>query len=252
MHSTLFIRSNIIRLALFEIQKRSLNTFAGVLWSIIAPLTQMLIVYFVMEYVFKSTQEHKFLWLVSGIGSWIVISASITKTCNSLVGRRALIQHNNIDFKGLVLADILAEVFILLPFFGMGLISVVAAGTASLSLLLIPYVLAVLIVFVYGLGLILAVLTPLLRDIPYLVGLGLQVLFWLTPIAYAKAMIKENVRVIIELNPLTYYVQLSQKIFLGEVLTVADLLVPLLISLGFAVVGTRVYNALARKVVIYL
>ncbi|SNY91712.1 ABC-2 type transport system permease protein [Cohaesibacter sp. ES.047] len=252
MKSISNIGSNIFRLAVFEIRKRSLNTFIGVMWSVAAPLMQMLIIWFVMEFVFKSTQPHKFLWLVSGIGTWIVISASITKTCNSLVGRRALIQHNNVDFKGLIMADILGELFLLLPFFGLAIVGLLASGTVSLSLLLIPYMLVVLVSFIYGLGLVLAVLTPFLRDIPYLVGLALQVLFWLTPIAYAKSMIDDRVRLIIELNPLTYYVQLSQKIFLGDLFTMVDLVLPAVLSLAFVVVGTFVYNAFARKVVIYL
>ncbi len=88
---------NSFRLAIFEIQKRSLNTYAGWTWSLMNPLAQMAILYFIMNFVFKSDIENMTLWLISSLTSWIIIQTALLKSCQSLVSRRALMQNNNIS-----------------------------------------------------------------------------------------------------------------------------------------------------------
>jgi len=244
--------SNAIRLSIFEIQKRSLNTYAGWMWSAINPLAQMGLLYFIMTYVFKSNMPNILLWLISGLAIWIVIQNTISRSCTSLVSRRALMQNNNISPSLLVAADMLSEVFILAPFFIIGIVVAFAHGTQSWNLLLIPIILVTLMGFLFGVGLILATLTPLLRDLPYLVGLGLQVAFWLTPIAYSKASMDGNVRVIVQINPFTYFIEWSQAIFLGQSLTPFQILIPVMLSLVSIGAGLWTTSMFGKRMVIHL
>jgi ABC-type polysaccharide/polyol phosphate export permease len=51
-------------------------------------------------------------------------------------------------------------------------------------MLLLPVPLALLVIFTWGLSLILAATTARLRDVQHLLDVALQVLFWATPVVY--------------------------------------------------------------------
>ncbi len=222
------------------------------MWSAINPLSQMGLLYFIMTYVFKSNMPNILLWLISGLAIWIVIQNTISRSCMSLVSRRALMQNNNISPSLLVAADMLSEVFILAPFFVIGIVVSFAYNTQSWSLLLIPIILVTLMGFLFGVGLVLATLTPLLRDLPYLVGLGLQVAFWLTPIAYSKSAMGNSVRIIVQMNPFTYFIEWSQAIFLGQTLTLSIVFIPIIIALVSVGIGMWTTKKLGKIMVIHL
>lgn len=210
------------------------------------------LLYFIMTYVFKSNMPNILLWLISGLVIWIVIQNTISRSCMSLVSRRALMQNNNISPSLLVGADMLSEVFILAPFFLIGIIVSFFHGTQSWNLLLIPVILVALMGFLFGVGLILATITPLLRDLPYLIGLALQVAFWLTPISYSKSSMGGNVRMIVQVNPFTYFIEWSQAIFLGQQLTFSMVFIPILISLVSVGLGMLTTKKLGKMMVIHL
>lgn len=243
---------NATRLSLFEIQKRSLNTYVGWLWSGVNPLAQMALMYFIMTHVFKSTMPNILLWLVSGLAVWITIQTTISRSCSSLVSRRALMQNNNISPSLLVAADMLSELYILAPFYLIGVLVSFAHGTQSLSLLLIPVIMLTLTGFLFGVCLTLATITPWLRDLPYLIGLGLQVAFWLTPIAYARASMSGPVQVIVQLNPFTYFIEWSQAIFLGQPIVAQQILIPVCLAFISIVSGKYVTAKLGKKMVVHL
>jgi lipopolysaccharide transport system permease protein len=243
---------NATRLSVFEIQKRSLNTYVGWIWSGINPLAQIALMYFIMTHVFKSAMPNILLWLVSGLSVWITIQATISRSCSSLISRRALMQNNNISPSLLVTADMLSELFILAPFYLIGVLVSFTYGTQSLSLLLIPLILLTLVGFLFGVCLTLATITPWLRDLPYLVGLGLQIAFWLTPIAYSRASMSGPVQLIVQINPFTYFIEWSQAIFLGKPIVAQQILVPVCLAFVSIVVGEYFSVKLGKKMVVHL
>lgn len=241
-----------LRLAIFEIQKRSLNTYAGWTWSLMNPLSQMAILYFIMTHVFKSNIENILLWLISGLNCWIVIQTALLRSCQSLISRRALLQNNNISHNLLVMSDILSEVIILVPFYLIAVALAIYHHVPLFNLLLVPLLMVTLLVFLFGLGMILATLTPVLRDLPYLMGIFLQIAFWLTPIAYAKSAMTGLAASIISFNPFTYFILLSQSLFMGEPVSLKLIVIPSLLAVVTVSLGFMLSNAVGKKTVINL
>lgn len=241
-----------LRLAIFEIQKRSLNTYAGWTWSLMNPLSQMAILYFIMTHVFKSNIENILLWLISGLNCWIVIQSALLRSCQSLISRRALLQNNNISHNLLVMSDILSEVIILIPFYLFAIALAIFHSVPFSNLILVPLMLLILLVFLFGLGMILATLTPILRDLPYLLGIFMQIAFWLTPIAYAKSSMTGLAASIINFNPFTYFILLSQSIFMGSPVSMKLIAIPAGLAIITVSVGFMLSNAVGKKTVINL
>jgi ABC-type polysaccharide/polyol phosphate export permease len=241
-----------IRLAVFEIRRKSLNTFLGWTWGLINPILQILIVMFIMTFIAKSQIPNLPIWLLSSMATWLFMQSSIIKTSNSYVYRRGLIQNSDVEMRSLVKADVLSELFVVIPFYLLALLFVLLSGVAKASLMLIPVLIAIVFMFSYGVGLLVASLTVWFRDLPYVLGLSLQVTFWITPIAYARLNLTGPLRILIDYNPLTYILELTQEIFYKQEVRLHILLTACAVSLVALIIGNSFSNKSARKAAIYL
>ena len=72
---------------------------------------------------------------------------------------------------------------------------------------------ALLILFAIGLGMILGVLNVFFRDVGHFFGIFLQFWFWLTPVVYPISIIPDRFRALIAWNPMALIVEAFQAIF---------------------------------------
>jgi len=86
----------------------------------------------------------------------------------------------------------------------------------------------------------------------YLVTIGMNVLFYATPIIYSISMVEaknETLARIIELNPIAHYVQWSREIFYGTTMPSTFSLIALPIaSFLFFVLGLSIFNRKSRDI----
>lgn len=244
--------SNTFRLAIFEFKKRSLDTYFGWLWSMVSPISQIMILLFILRFVFKSHQEHLVLWLISGIAVWGFIQSAILKMCQSLVSRRNMVQSQNLNHFQLIIADLLSETLIFMPFIIIAIVVAIFEQTVSFKFLLIIFMLVALLMFLFGIGLLLATLTVFMRDIPHFTSIALQLAFWLTPIAYARSALDNDIAIWISFNPFTYFVELSQNIFLDKSIGIYNIVIPMVITIFSIFAGVIIHRKLAKKVALYI
>jgi lipopolysaccharide transport system permease protein len=95
------------------------------------------------------------------------------------------------------LLDLLAALPVLLVFL------VASGGALSPTVLLLPVVLALQFFFVQGIGFLVAGLHVTFRDVQHLLGVGLAMLFYLTPVFYSPDMVPSWARLAYDLNPMT-------------------------------------------------
>jgi ABC-type polysaccharide/polyol phosphate export permease len=184
---------------------------------------------------------------------WLFLQSSAQKGCRSLLDRRGLIQNSNIEMSKFVKADILAEYLVFLVFFSAATILSAWAGILTWQMIiLLPIFLIVLYFVSFGLGLIFATLTVFLRDLPYVVGIVFQVLFWLSPVAYPRLELSGPLRVVVDFNPLTYVIELGQAVVYSGMSRPAPLLIAVSVSIVFYITGNFVFTRLARKSVVTL
>src|SRR5205085_3160975 len=78
-------------------------------------------------------------------------------------------------------------------------------GNVSWTFLFVPVLLALLILFSVGVALVLSLVNVYYRDVQYLVAVGLNVLFYLTPIVYTLSLVENNapaaVSAVVRANP---------------------------------------------------
>lgn len=222
-------RMLIVNLAQRDLKARYKKSFLGWLWSLINPATTLAI-YTVVFGVFlgavapvagNGTTQSFALYLFCGLVAWNFFSGTINTAISSFATAGGLLTRTYFPpecpmISGLVTVAIQAalELAILIG------LMVVLGNVAWTFVLVIP-VFFMLGCFAFGIGLVLGLGNVRYRDVSYLVGIGLQVLFYLTPIVYPLEIVPESWQVVLELNPLTAYVYAVRQAVYGLALPTA-------------------------------
>lgn len=171
-----------------ELRARYKNSSLGLVWSLLRPISQLLIYYFVVGGFFKMSKNLPdfAIYVFTGLTAWTLFNEIISAGTGSLVANGGLIKKIYVPREIFPYSTIGASIFNFGVQFAILLVATVVLGkTPALSS--IPYLvlaLATLLVFASALALLLSALNVYLRDIQHLVEILTMLLFWGSPIIY--------------------------------------------------------------------
>jgi len=114
----------------------------------------------------------------------------------------------------------------------------------------LPLVIAGVGMISMSLGLIFSIITAKYRDLSNFLDIFIRILIFVTPVIYPLSTVKESIRWIVELNPLTSLFELFRRSLLGEGTVTTG---QLLYSLAFIVVSTLcailIFNKQSSKLI---
>ena len=207
-----------------EIKARYKRTILGFLWVILNPLAQMLMIGLVFQFFVPMRIENYFLFLFAGLLPWGFFANSLLRVTPLLVQERSLIQKAAFSREVLVVAAVLANLFhtlvaslVLVFFLACLQASWWGAGWFVLqTLVLLVPVFILLFCFVLAVSLVVSALYVRLRDLNFIVQLGIQLLFYAVPVIYSLEMLPANLRQFLYFNPLTNFIEAFRTITLGQ------------------------------------
>lgn len=199
----------LISLALNDFKAKYAGSALGVVWGFISPVVTILIYWFVFEVAFKNGPKYDMpyvLWLVSGIVPWFFISESWGGATGVLIDYSYLVKKVVFRVELLPAVRILSAFFVHLFFVVLTFIINFACGNAPklLDLQIIYYMVAAFAIS-YALGRITSTLTVFARDVSNMVGVFVQLGFWITPLFWDINDLGNPVlETIIKINPFYY------------------------------------------------
>ncbi|WP_104199840.1 ABC transporter permease [Cryobacterium sp. Y29] len=180
-----------------DLKARYKDSALGFLWSLIKPLTQLVIYYVVMgKFLGAARGIPDFaVYIFAGLTVYSLFSEIISSTTGSIVGNSGLIKKIYLPREIFPLASVGSALFNFLIQFSILIAATLALGTFTLSPNLLFILPSLFIVVVYGLafGLLLSAVNVYMRDVQYLVEVGLMVLLWASPIVYSWSMVSDQV-----------------------------------------------------------
>jgi ABC-2 type transport system permease protein len=206
-------RNLIGHLAQRDLKSRYKKSFLGWLWSLINPAVTLGIYTVVFGVILgaqapvagNGTTQNFALFLFCALVAWNFFSGTVNNGIASFASAGGLLTRTYFPpecpmVAGLATVALQAglETLILVGF-------MVALGNVSWTFLLVLPILALLACFSFGLGLVLGLGNVRYRDVGYLVGIGLQVMFYATPIVYPIDQAPERFQTVLRLNPLTHF-----------------------------------------------
>ncbi len=199
------------------------QTVLGPLWFILQPLFSTLVFTVVFGNIAKIPTDGvpHVLFYMSGIVMWNYFADCLTKTSNTFVNNAAI--FGKVYFPRLavpvsvVLTNLLTFMiqFCLLAFF-LVYFSVRGADVRMHPLIgMLPLLLAQMAALGLGVGILVSSLTTRYRDLTFVMGFGVQLWMYATPIVYPLSQIPERWRWVSALNPMTAVVETFRYMLLG-------------------------------------
>jgi ABC-type polysaccharide/polyol phosphate export permease len=200
-------REVLVNLTRKELKVKYKSSVLGILWSTLNPLMYLVVFFVVFNYFLRSGIPDFHIYLLSGLLSWTFFSTALAGATGSVVGNGPLVTKVAFPREILPLAAVGSS---LINFFFqfVVLVAVMLAFTYAFlgpNLILLPFALAVLLVFTVAIGFATSAFNVRYRDTGHLVELALLAWFWLTPVIYPATLVLDRGPLawrIYQLNPL--------------------------------------------------
>jgi lipopolysaccharide transport system permease protein len=199
------------------------QTVLGPLWFIIQPVFSTLIFTVIFGKLAKLPTDGvpPFLFYMCGNIAWGYFSSCLSGTSNTFVSNASI--FGKVYFPRLcvpvsVIISTFFKFFIQFGLFILFLVYYCISGlhiSFSVWLLTFPLLLLQMALLGLGFGILISSLTTKYRDFSYLVGFGVQLWMYATPIVYPLSMVPEKYRGWLLLNPMAPIVETFRRAFLG-------------------------------------
>ena len=202
-----------------EFQARYTNSLFGFAWPFLQPAV-MILIYTV---VFSRLMQAKIpgvqgeagysIYLCAGLIAWNLNAELLTRFTSLFFDNANLLKK--VNFPWFCLPVITAARGVINHLIMATLLLAVVTSVGDVSWLASLHVAALMLFVVFfasGLGLVLALVNVFFRDVGQLLGLGLQLWFWLTPVVYPLDVLPEYAQDLVRLNPMLPVVQAYQSL----------------------------------------
>lgn len=203
-------------LTLASVKSRYRRTFAGFIWVLANPILQFGVQCLVFKEFLKLNIPNYYLFLLGGLLPWIFITSTLSMGTPVFVSNAHLLRSFKISPMVILCSQIMdnfinflaSVVLILTPIY-------LFSDQPILNLLAIPLAIIPLLLTTGAVTVILSTLNVFYRDINFVIGFMMSLLFFLTPIFYPQNYVPEHLRWIINVNPFIYVIEPFRWLFIS-------------------------------------
>lgn len=190
-----------------DFKKKYKRTVLGIFWSLLSPLMMLGVISFVFSQFFGRTIEYFVLYVLAGQIVFAYFSESTNTGMVSLLNNANIFSKINVPKFLFVLSRNVSALINFILTVVIFFCFVFAYGIEpNLLMLLIFYPIICLIIFNYGIGLVLSAFYIFFRDMQYLYSLLLQVVMYGSAIFYSIDMLSKSYQTVFYFNPLYLYI----------------------------------------------
>lgn len=212
-------RKNILEGVQQELKSQYSGSALGIFWVLFFPLCQLAIYCALYVFIFRVrppglTQWSYVVLVFSGLVPLLAFNQALQSAMSSLVANRALLSSTAFPVNLIVIRTVVTAQLPMLC--GMLITIIMAFGMQRtdlfLTLFYIPILWLNVILFATGLGLIFSLVTLIIKDLQHSIGLALMLMTFLSPFAYTPEMVPAGLKIILFINPMTYFVRAFQEV----------------------------------------
>lgn len=231
------------------------QTILGPLWFIINPILSTAISTIIFGNIagIASDGVPYFLFYLVGYTLWNYFSSCVSQTSSTFTSNAAIMGKVYFPRLTMPISSVIYAAVNMLIIFLMSLVAMIVyafKGYAihfSISLLWVPVLMVQTAVLGLGVGIIVSSMTTKYRDLTILVGFGLQLWMYLTPVVYPISEVEGILRTLILLNPMSAVVQNYKNALLGSgAFLLSEWILSLVVTLVIFFVGVLLFNKVER------
>ncbi len=247
-----------------NVKNQYYGSFIGVVWTVLNPLLNMVVMSFVFTALFgrEGIDLDYPLYVLSGFITFNLMRTGTSSSVNSLVGRADMLLKTKTQIEIFPTATVLSS----LVTYGFSLIALllVAAWRAlpifggphfafTWNMLLIIAIVPAIVLFTLGISYFLSALYVFFRDAKHLYEVFLTLWYYLTPVFYTiSALQSETVEKFEVFNPMYHYVTATRECLEGLIPSGQTWLLMYLFGLISLAIGWTFLHLLRNRISIHL
>jgi lipopolysaccharide transport system permease protein len=218
LHFPWHYKADLLReLVLRDVRLRYKRSLLGVLWSLLNPLLQLLVFSLIFGVVLPLDIPNYPLFLFVGLLPWIWFQNSLLEGTGAIVDNRDLIRRPGFDSTVLPFVAVTTNLIHFLIALPVLLVFLRWSGVPfNPWVLALPLVIAVQFVVTLSLAYVVASVYVHFRDMRYLLGIGLMLGFYLSPVFYDSAAIPSTYQSLYHLNPMATLIESYRSLLLYD------------------------------------
>ena len=243
-------RDTIFYLSILEFKVKYSGTILGLIWSVIEPVAQLVVLYVVFSVLNPST-DTLIIHLFTGLIMVQFFSRSTTQGMFSLFLKKPIILSINIPKMIFPFSSVLTQLwlffieiiilFIFIIYFNLEI---------NLSFFMLIPIFGLLIVLTSGISILLSVIVSYLRDFQTVWGIITMSLIFITPVFWNVSDMPKEFSDIFLLNPLASLIEMSHQIILYNTLpSTFDILYSTIVSFGVLFLAVIIFKKTEKKLV---
>lgn len=232
-----------------DLKVRYQRSYIGIGWSLMKPLTQLVVFSIVFRAVLPLNIEHYTTFVFAGVLIWSWFSGGLTAGATSITDSKELARRPGFPVGLLPLLSVVSQgVHFMLALPLLLICATVDAGFPGASILALPIMIALQLLFMTGIAYLISASQVYFRDTEHLVVLGLSVAFYLTPVFYRPVQKQHSFSFLNSYNPVAWLLEGYRAILVhgewpqGE--TIASVLA---VSLALVAVGVAVFHRASKR-----
>ena len=247
----IYLRDLLRELIVRDMKVRYKGSVLGVAWSFMTPLLLLLVFHFIFRLVLSLNIPRYSSFAFSGMLVWGWFQLSLVQAAGAITGSRELIRCPGFPAAILPVVTVATNLIHFLLSFPVLLLFLLLNGT-GLSLTILASLLVMVLQFILTLSLAYLVATAnvIFRDTQHLLGVLLQLLFFLSPVFYDASTVPARYQPLYRLNPLVHLIDAYRAVLLrGTLPEGLPLLVLGVVAVGLLYVGLKVFTQTSYRFV---
>lgn len=245
IHHLNYLIDLLYELVLRDLKIRYRRSVLGLLWTLLNPLAQLLVLYLVFGVIVQLNIPNYPLFLFTGLLAWNWFQNSMIAGTGSIVDNHELVRRPGFPTAILPVVNVISFFIHFLLALPILVIFMLLSGIQiSGAIIALPAVFAIQFIFILGLIYLLAAIHVTFRDTQYLLGILLFLGFYLTPVFYDSSAIPPNLQIIYRLNPMVTIIDAYRSIFIYAELPQGQML--LLVGLASLVILWFTYQVFRK------
>jgi ABC-2 type transport system permease protein len=234
-----------------DLKVRYASSTLGYVWSVLEPLLLAGIYWFIFTQIFTRTvgDEPYIVFLLAGLLPWTWFNGAVIDSARALNAEAKLVRSTNVPREIWVVRVVLSKgVEFLLSLPVLFLFAFVYGASIDWHLVLLVPAVLLMGGLALGLGLLLAPLVVLVRDLERIVRIALRLGFYASPVIFAVEDVPEPWDAGFALNPLAGIFELVRAGFFPGAVNWGHVGLSAVVCLGLLLVGWCVFARLERTV----
>ncbi len=230
------------------------QTLLGPLWHLIQPLLTTIVFVIVFSGIAQISTDGQppLLFYMCGTTLWGYFSKCLTNTSGTFINNANIFGKVYFPRLTVPVATVLSSLFSFFIQFALFIAIYIFYSfyydfKPNLWLLAIPYFLFLMAVLGLGMGIIISSLTTKYRDLTQLVGFGVQLLMYASPVIYPMSILPERYQAILYFNPISPLLEgFRYAFFSSGTFDIFGLIYSTLMSILFFLVGLVLFHRVEK------